>query len=369
LASDQASLYSLVYWQRDKSSIFGLGLPDEVRDQQSALNSAFRALMDNMAMSSGSQIVVDEKVVVPVDGNWKMRPRKVWRKIDPSKSVRDVFGTFDIPSHLEELSALVSMNKSLMDEVAMLPAFMSGNDAPSKIQSATEASINWTAANLWVRRFMRHWDDDIVEPTMTRAVDWEMDYNEDDSIKGDFRPIAKGMSALVELEGQGTRMQQFVQLIGGMGIKLKDQYRIARSFARTLKLDPDEMLPSEEEIEAMAEQEQGPSPEQQMAQLEQTKVQVAAENNQMDHQAKMAELEEKAADRQMRGEEYARRERLALLQLASQERMTVEETAKKYGYDWNKLQAELAENDKQRAHEAQVFNAEAALKLSQGSGL
>lgn len=369
LESTQPSLYSLIYWQRDKASIFGYGLPDEVRDQQSALNSAFRAMMDNMALSAGPQFVVDEKAVRPVDKKWKIRPRKVWMKTDQSKSVRDVFATFDVPSRINELDLLLQRSKGLMDEVASVPGFLQGADAPGKIQSATEASINWTAANLWVRRFVRHWDDDVVEPMMGRAIDWEMDYCEDESIKGDFRPTAKGMAALVELEGQSTRMQQFVQLIKELGLQTKDMLRVARNFARTLKLDPDEMLPSQEEIEAMAAEEKAPSPEERKLAVEEGKLQIAKANNEMDHQSQMAELQERAADRQMRGEEYARRERLALLELASKERLTVEQTAQKYGYDWQKLQAELAENDKQRAHEAQVFNSEAALKLRQGSGI
>jgi len=369
LNTEQASLYSLIYWQRDKSSIFGFGLPDEVRDQQSAVNSTYRAMMDNIALSAGSQIIVNEKVVKPLDGKWRIRPRALWKLTDPSKSVRDAFATFDIPSRVQEIDLAFNRAKQLMDEVASVPAFLGGTDAPGKIQSATEASISWTASNLWVRRFVRHWDDDFVEPTMTRAVEWEMDYNEDESIKGDYRPIPKGMASLVELEGQGQRMQQFVELVKALGLPLKDGYRVARTFARTLKLDPDEMLPSEEEIAAMAEQEQGPSPEQQMAEMEQQKLQVTAQNNEMDHQAKMAELQEKAADRQMRGEEYARRERLALLELASRERMTVEQAAQKYGYDWQKLQAELADKQQERQHQTQVFNAEAAIKLREGSGL
>lgn len=368
LESDQPSIYSLIYWQRDKASIFGYGLPDEVRDQQSALNGAFRAMMDNMALSAGPQFVIDEKAIKPVDGKFKIKPRKVWRKTDATKSVRDVFATYDIPSRINELDLLLQRAKGLMDETANVPGFLQGADAPGKVQSATEASINWTAANLWVRRFVRHWDDDIVEPVMTRAMDWEMDYNEDESIKGDYQAVAKGMAALVELEGQSTRMQQFVMLVKELGLQPKDQLRVARTFARTLKLDADEMLPSEEEIQAMAEG-QGPSPEQQMADLQVQKVQGDIQNNTMDHEAKMAELQEKAADRQMRGEEYVRRERLALLELASRERMTVEQAAQKYGYDWQKLQAELAESDKQRAHDAQVVNAEVAVKMAKGSGI
>lgn len=362
LDSDYQHIYSVLYWQRDKASIFGYGMPEEVNDQQASANSMYRALHDNMALCAGPQIVFDDGVIKPVDKKWDIRPFKLWRKTDPAADVRAAFALYNIDSRMQELGGLFDKSKMLMEEIATAPQIASGNDAPAYQQSATQASILYQASTMWVRRMVRHWDDDIVEPTMTRAVEWEMDYNPDDSIKGDFRPIAKGVAALVELEGMGTRMQTFIQLLGQMQIPPRDQFRVARQFAKSLKLDPDEMLPSEEELESLKGAEQTPDPAQ-------VKVDMERENNQMDHQSKMRELDVKEKDLIMRGEEYARRERLALLELASKERMTVEQTAQKYGYDWQKLQAELAESQAQRDHETQVFNAEAAIKVAQGSGL
>ena len=361
LSSNSPKIYSLIYWQRDRSSIFAFGLPDEVRDPAAAANASWRALMDNLALTAGPMIGFDNDVVYPFDGRKEIRPRKVWIKKDPTKRLSDAFEVFQIPSNINDLLAAFNASKSIMDEIATVPVFGAGAEQPTQVQSATQASIAYNSSTMWVRRFVRHWDDELVTPVVTRAIDWEMDFNPDDDIKGDLRPVARGMSGLVELEGQGNRMQQFVQLVGQMGIPLKDQYRIARGFARSLKLDADEILPSQEEIEAM-QGDQGPS-------LEERKVAVAEENNRMDHQAKMAELQGKEADRALRAEEYARRERLALLELASHERLTVEQTAQKYGYDWQRLQAELADSERQREHESQIFNAEAALKVRAGSGL
>lgn len=369
LDSNFQHIYSVIYFQRDKSSIFGMGMPEEICDQQDSTNSTYRALHDNMALCSGPQIVFDSEIIKPVDKRWDIRPWKLWRKVDPAADVRAAFALINIDSRMQEIGALFDRSKMLMEEIATAPQIAQGTDAPAYQQSATQATILYQASTLWVRRLVRHWDDDVVEPTMGRAVEWEMDYNEDDSIKGDFRPIAKGVAALVELEGMGTRMQTFVQLLGQMEIPPRDQFRIARQFAKSLKLDPDEMLPSEEELESLKGAEQAPDPAAQKLALEQGRLAAEQENNQLDHQSKMRELDVKEQDLQMRGEEYARRERLALLELASKERMTVEQAAQKYGYDWQKLQAELADGERQRQHETQVFNAEAALKMRQGSGI
>lgn len=360
LDPDAGPIYSCFWWQRDRASIFGYGLPDEARDQQASANGSFRAMLDNMGLCVGPQIVIDDDAVQPMDGRNELRPLKFWRKTNPSIPAQAALAAINIESRITELSAIFDKSKMLIDEIATVPGFVAGSEQPQYLQSATGASIAYNSATLWVRRFVRQWDD-MIEPLMGRMVRWELDHNPDQSIKGDYHPIAKGVSALVELEGLGPRMLQFVQTISGMGLSIRDKYRAARKLASSLKLDPDEVLPSEEETQQMSAQ---PSEG-----LEDRKVRVMEQNNQMDHEAKMAELTVKDKEIAMRAEEYARREKLALLELASRERMTLEQAAQKYGYDLRKLEGEMVSAERQRQHEAQMQNAETALKLSTGSGL
>lgn len=360
--SEQKHIYSLLWWQRDKASIFGYGLPDETRDQQVAANGTFRGMLDNMGLTIGPQIVFDDEIIRPVDGVYEMRPFKMWKKINSSATMAQAFGFYQVESRVGELSQLFDKSKALMEEVATMPAFMAGSEQASYVQSATQASMAYNASTLWVRRVVRHWDDDVIEPTMGRMVDWEMDFNPDESIKGDYRPIPKGITALVELEGQGQRMTQFTQLAQSMGVPVKDQMRILRQFAKSLKLDPDELLPTEEEIAKMPE----PAPEQDPAAMA---VEQRAKNDERVHEAKMASLSMKSAEIEANSDQYARREKLALMELASRERISMEAAAKRYGYDLQKLDSESAQNDAQRSHEAQMQNAEMALKLRTGSGI
>ncbi len=360
LNSEQRHIYSVVYWQRDKSSIFGFGLPDEVRDQQTSANSSFRAMMDNMGLTVGPQIVFDEDAIEPVDGKAEIRPFKLWRKKTSGAPVRDVFGFYQIESRLNELGAVFDRSKQLMDEVATLPAFVSGAEQPN-MQSATQATLTYNSSSLWVRRMVRHWDDDMAEPTLSRMVEWEMDHNPDASIKGDFKPIARGATALIELEGQGQRMVQFIQLASSMGVPAKDQMRMLRQFARSLKLDPDEMLPTEEQIQQMREE---PQEDPEMA-----RVRMMEAQSQRVHEAKMAQVSIKGAELESRADDMARRERLALLEMASRERMTLQQIAERHNIDLANLEREILENEAQRRHEAQMQNAETAVKMRMGSGL
>jgi hypothetical protein len=360
LDTEQKHIYSVMWWQKDKASIFGYGLPDEVRDQQASSNGAFRAMLDNMGLTVGPQIVFDDEVIKPVDGQWNISPFKMWRKVSPSADVRAAFAFFQVDSRIAELSSVFDRSKALMDEIATMPAFGAGGEQPAYTQSATGASIAYQTATMWVRRLVRNWDDNIITPLMGRMVEWEMEFNPDDSMKGDYNPIARGVTALVELEGQGQRMAQFLQLAQSMGVPPRDQMRMLRKMASSLKLDPDEVLPTEEEIENIPPP--GPDPETE-------RVRIMDENAKRVHEAKMAALEMKAAELEGRQDELARREKLALMELATRERITTEEAARKYGYNLAKLNAEMADNEALRRHQAQLQNSEIAIKAQTGSGL
>ena len=358
--------YSVFTWQRDESSLFGFGLPYEVRDAQESANSAYRATHDNMGLSVMPQFIVDDSAVEPVNGHWGVEPGKFWRSKRPGADVRAAFQVIDINPRFAELQQIFSLSKMLIEEVGTLPAFLQGQDAPAAMQSATGASIAWTASNLWVRRAVRNWDDDIITPVITRFFDWNMQYSEKEGIKGDSRVRAQGVAALVELEGHAQRLSGFMQTASGMGIPPSNQLALLRQFARSFKLDPDKVLPSENELAKMkvAEQKAGPA-----LSPEQVKMQVEKERMALDERLE-------ASRQALRREEMASQERLMDMRMrleiadaASKNNMTQEQAMAKYGYDLQRTQATLADKQADRDHKSQMLNAEMALKAQMGSGV
>lgn len=362
---DTGSLPFRVFtWQKDESNIFGYGLPYEVRDQQVSANSAFRAMLDNMGLCVGPQVFIDDTAVEPMNGRWDLEPRKFWRK-KGNKSGKEAIEFTDINSRLPELQAIFTSAKALIEEVGTLPAFLQGQEAPAAMQSATQASISWTAANLWVRRCVRNWDDDVVTPIIGDYYDWNMQHSPKEEIKGDSQVQALGISALVELEGQAQKMQLFVQAAKAMGIPLSNQIRTLKQYARGLKLDPDLMLPTDAEIAKMKEQEAKNPP----VNLDQMKVEVAKQNNELDAKSASDQVASKQAELAQRERDNASRERIMAAQIASAERITIEEARTKYGFEAEKTVANLQDKQAERAHKAQMFNAEAQLRANTGAGI
>lgn len=359
--------YSVFTWQPDESSIFGFGMPYEVRDTQESANSAFRGMLDNMGLCILPQVIVDDAAVEPVNQAWGLEPGKFWRNKRPGSDARQGIQFVEINARFPELQAIFGMSKQLIEEVGTLPAFLQGTEAPNYMQSATGASIAYNAANLWVRRVVRNWDDDVVTPLITRFFDWNMQYSEKQEIKGDSRVSALGIAALVELEGQAQRLTQFMQVATQMGLPPSNQMAIMREFARSFKLDPDRVLPTEKEIEAMKAQEQAnggaqPNPEA-------LKLQLAREQMQSTMQIEQAKM-------QLRREEIAanhaimqQRMQLEIADTAAKEQITQQEAMQRYGYDLQKTQAEMADRQATRDHKAQMLNAEMQLKAQLGSGI
>lgn len=351
-------------WQKDESNIFGYGLPYEVRDQQVSANSSFRAMLDNMGLCVKPIVVVDDAKIEPMSGDYNLEPGKFYRN-KVGMSAKDAIQFIDIPSRMEELQNLFVASKALIEEVGTMPAFLQGQDAPAAMQSATQASISWTAANLWVRRCVRNWDDDIVTPIVGDYYDWNMQYSPKEEIKGDSQVQALGITALVELEGQATKMQQFIQAAKAMGVPLSNQLSMLRQYARAMKFDPDLVLPTEQEIAKMrAEEEKNPP-----VNIDQKKLEVAEQNNKMDSEASAALIKFREAELLDRQEDRRNRTALQLAQIASNERITVEEASKKYGIEMVKLQAQAQEKTAERGHEAQMLNAEIQTRVATGAGV
>jgi hypothetical protein len=344
--------YRVFTWQKDESNIFGFGIPYEVRDGQEAANSSFRAGLDSMGLAAKPQVFIDDTQVEPQNGRWDIEPGKFWRNKNGKPVKGSGFEVVELNSRISEFLAVFRESKMLVEEVGTLPAWLQGQDAPAAMQSATGSSIAWTAANLWVRRCVRNWDDDVVTPTIGGFFDWNMQYSPKKEIKGDSQVQALGISALAELEGVAQRMKEFITTAKAMGVPLSSQLLMLRQFARSFKLDPDLVLPSEAEIEKMKQNEKPPlSPEE--SRLEVAKMQ----------------SDDRAREYAQRDKDNQVRIGLTLATLASNERITKEEAAQKYGLDKFESMLELQDHREQRAHEAQTTNAELQSRYQTGAGV
>ena len=250
--------YRVYNWEVDDSSIFGYGIPRMVRDEQAIINTTWRMILDNGAITSGPQIGVNKKYVQPADGNWNMKPRKFWEIDGPVRDIKEVFTTFEMNSHINELSSIYETARTLFDEVSGVPMIQQGEQGQAT-QTLGGMSMLMNAANTVRRAQVKNWDDDITSPMIGDFYHFNMEYSEDSAVKGDYQVDARGTSALLIKEQVGAALTNFLSIAGNSPIfapvlQLKS-VEILKEWAKTQQL-PASIIPPDDELRAYQKQQE-----------------------------------------------------------------------------------------------------------------
>jgi hypothetical protein len=244
------SPYSTFCFEDDDTSVFGVGVPYLLRNEQKIVNAAWRMTLDNAALSTGPQIVVNREKVIPSDNAWDLKAKKIWWGIDDEVDVNKAFAAFEINSHQAELTDIFDRARELADEVTSLPMLAQGEqgEAPDTLGGT---SILMNAANVVLRRVVKQFDDGITKPFIGRMYDWNMQNSEKEEIKGDFEVDARGSSALMVKETQTQALQNL--LVIAEREPYKDLTKHAALYRKTVEaqhLNADDIVKTDKELEA-----------------------------------------------------------------------------------------------------------------------
>lgn len=210
---DEGKAYKVFNLDRDDTTIFGRGVPRKMRTSQTIANTTFRMMVDNAGLSVGGQLIYAPGVVTPADGSPRMKPRKTWYSNDATVPVSNVFSIVQIPTQIEWLMPLFNLAMRLADEESALPLIAQGQSAQAA-RTKGEAVILNEASSIMLRRMVKGFDDGVTIPFISDMYAWNMLFNPDDEIKGDFNTSARGSSALMDRELQLQSFMTFIQLFG-----------------------------------------------------------------------------------------------------------------------------------------------------------
>ena len=355
--------YDFMCWQKVAGSPFGIGISRQIRSCQAILNSHVRAMMENAGLSSGPQIVLARGSMMPADGSWEITPRKVWLlKVDADiQDVTKAINAFNIPSNQQELLAAIDFALKMAENVTGLPILLQGQQGPNGVPE-TLGGMQLLVANAssLLRRMARIFDDSLTKPHIQAYYTYMMLYAEDPSIKGDFKIVAHGASALVARDQRNQFLTQSVpQFMANPNFGI-DPTRLFKQIAKINgMLDPEEVQFTPEELAAI-QQNQAKSAEQDPRVLAATiQAQVRQAIAEMNNQTAQARIQ-RDVDRdtiyvqaenvrtQVSGEikmaELQLRRELALLEYANREKITLDQLKAKLAIESgrNDLARELA---------------------------
>ncbi|RMH45467.1 MAG: hypothetical protein D6694_04675 [Gammaproteobacteria bacterium] len=255
--SDRARhVFHKYHFEEDETSVFGLGVPDAIRDTQDLANSAIRAAVDNAAISAGPQVEVNIDLIDPahVPQANEIYPFKTWLRRGKGDEARHkAVHVTNIEGHLNELISLFNMFKMLNDEVSNIPSYMHG-EADSGVGSTVGGlSMLMGAANVTVKDVVANFDEGITVPFITSVYDWLMMFGPDD-VKGDVQVRAVGSSSLVAREVRAQNLMTFAQSTANpTDGAFVDRARLLREQVKVLEL-PEDVLVSEEKAQEIADE-------------------------------------------------------------------------------------------------------------------
>lgn len=326
----QDDLYRVFNWEKDRSSLFGFGVPYLMRNPQRVINASWRMILDNGGLSTGPQIVADKDAVEPADGNWTITPRKLWYKKKGQVPVGEVFAVHNIQNNQTELLNIFTQARQLADEETNLPLIAQGEQAGHITDTAHGMNMLMNSANIVLRRAVKNFDDDVTKPHITSYYNWNMQYSEDPSIKGDFNIDARGSGALLAREMQKDSLLNLAAVAGSNPefAMRTDWEGLYGEIVKHMQVAKDAVVLSKEAFEEAAKRQAEQEP--QMDPAKRAEMELKAQQQQMDHEHWMQEFEAKAIQWQ---EEMAFKDRSKQAELALAEGKTMAEIQTKLGIE------------------------------------
>lgn len=257
------SIYSVFNLEKDESSIWGFGVPYILRNPQSALNGAWRMMMDNASLSSRPQIFMDQSVIEPADGEWALLSGKIWLRKADAPANKPGFSIENIDSHQGELQAIIAQTMEVIDSVTNISSIAEGEQGAHTTTTSGGMAMLMNAVNVVFRRMVKNFDDDLSVPTIRRFYDWNMQFSDKEEIKGDYRVDARGSSVLLVREIQSQNLMVLAQMTSHPVIgQLLKGAPIMRKLLQSMMIPADEVVPTDDELKARAEAEANKEPKQ-----------------------------------------------------------------------------------------------------------
>jgi hypothetical protein len=252
--------YYFYYFDKDETSIFGDGIPEIMRDPQMLYNASVRAMLDNAAISAGPIIEANIDLLADGEDPTELFPFRVFQRVGAGIDAnQQAIRVTKLPSYTNEFLGLVEFFQGTADDSTTIPRTMSGlnemgGTSPGG-KTATGMSMLMGAANITLKDQVHFMDEGVTKKFIRAMYFWNMEFNNKDSIKGDFNIVARGSKSLVAKE---VKMEQINQFLAMTNNEIDNQYIkrdvLLRELSEVFDLDKLGFVRTQEEVTANQQQ-------------------------------------------------------------------------------------------------------------------
>lgn len=255
--------YFITSFEKVPGTPVGNGLPDLLADIQESANATLRSMINNMSIASGPQVVVNDDRLSPDEDGEELYPWKRWHVVsDPmGNNAQAPISFFQPNSNAQELFQVYQQFVNMADELSAIPKYLQGSGAGGGAgRTASGLAMLMGNASKILQTVAANIDRDVIAPLLGQLYDMIMLTDTSGLLTGEENIKVMGVSVAVQRETQRSRQLEFLQItanpMDSQIVGPKGRATVLREVAQGLGLPGAEIVPSDEQLDAMQKQQQ-----------------------------------------------------------------------------------------------------------------
>lgn len=247
------NVYSASF-RKKNDSVWGKGVPELMRDIQKMCNSLARAICNNAAIASGPQVWQYVDLIPAECDKEDIYPWKLWQFSSEKVTAagQKPMDFYQPPLVVDKLLRLYDYFFKQGSEVTGIPSYIYGNEATGgAAKTASGLSMLMNAASKGLRNAASNLDDGVISSSVEEHWLTVM-LTRPDLAKGDTKIIARASEYLIQQEALQMRRTEFLNAtanqIDMQIIGLDGRRNLLRENAKSLKINPDKIVPTREDM-------------------------------------------------------------------------------------------------------------------------
>jgi len=248
--------YYITSFEKTPGNPCGNGLPDLLADVSSVANATLRAMVNNLSISSGPQVVVNDDRLGDGENGEDMYPWKRWHvKSDPfGNNTEKAVEFFSPSSNASELLSVYTAFSGMADEASAIPKFMTGSPPTGGLgRTASGLSMLMQNSSKILQTVASNIDIDVIEPVINALYDMVMMTDQTGLLTGEEKVRVLGVQVAQQRETQRARQLEFLQLtanpIDMAIVGPKGRAQVLRAVATEIGLPGENIVPSEADMD------------------------------------------------------------------------------------------------------------------------
>jgi hypothetical protein len=253
--------YYISSWEKVPGTPLGNAVPDQISDLQEVCNAALRSLVNNLSISSGPQVVVNDERLSGLETGDDLYPWKRWHVTNPvmTSSTEKPVDFFQPTDNSQQLLGVFKAIYDLSDDVSAIPRYLSGNSPGGGAgRTASGLAMLMGNASKILQTVCANIDRDIMDPALTNLMDLVLLTDVSGILQGTETVTTKGVAVAMQKETMRARQLEFLQLtanpIDAAIMGPKGRAAVLRNVSTTIGMPGEEIVPSDDEIAQQQEQ-------------------------------------------------------------------------------------------------------------------